>query len=565
MKLCILLPCSPRRADRSFMTKLLIVDDEPLVQIGIKSMLNWAEYGIEVCGTSMNGTHALGMIDQYSPEIVITDIRMPIMNGLELAGLCRKKYGSLPLFIFLTSYEEFQLIKEAMSYEAVDYLIKLELDAHSLAAVIKKALTRLETLLGTKQDRSGSRPLLQSYFDKFFMRLLYNLFDSEEQFSLQARDLKLDFTEGCYCAAQCEIKEEHPAAMEPGKLMNLYSSSLQMSQDIIRKHIPSYVISLDTRHFAIVFHQKEMALFHQSTAEEALRSVREMVHNYFNVSITAGIGSAVEIPQKINESYQEARRAFQHTDNEHPIAAFSQENPESIKNSFNISIFKNDITKAFEEFDTDVLNKTLTEIIDLFQSHPMHFLQAADGACNILYLSLSLLPDGEDTMAFIFHNYNDGYRSIYRFTNVAQIVEWMFLLRDGLCDILKSKRKTYKDHVIANVQKYIGSHVTERLSLNEVAGVFGLSPNYLSILFKKNCRIGFSEYITQSKISRAKAMVLEQEMKIYEIAEYLGFESAFYFSKVFKKVEGISPRDFLHQNISHSKESFSEDGTSENN
>ena len=96
--------------------------------------------------------------------------------------------------------------------------------------------------------------------------------------------------------------------------------------------------------------------------------------------------------------------------------------------------------------------------------------------------------------------------------------------------------------MITNVQKYINNHVEERLSLNEVAAVFGLSPNYLSALFKKSCNIGFSEYITQKKVAKAKALLLEENMKIYEVADMLGFESAFYFSKVFKKVEGISPR-----------------------
>ena len=128
------------------MIKLLIADDEPLVQIGIKSMLNWADYGIEVCGTAMNGKVALDMIREYAPEIVITDIKMPIMNGLELAKTCRDEMGSIPLFIVLTSYEEFQLVKEALSYQVVDYLIKLELDAPSLGDSTKRALVRLEEL-----------------------------------------------------------------------------------------------------------------------------------------------------------------------------------------------------------------------------------------------------------------------------------------------------------------------------------------------------------------------------------------------------------------------------------
>lgn len=526
------------------MIKLLIADDEPLVQIGIKSMINWEELGVEVCQTAVNGKNALEMIEKYSPEIVITDIRMPIMNGLELARVCRDTYGKIPLFIFLTSYEEFQLIKEAMSYEAVDYLIKLELNADSLKEAVGKALSRLETLKASMEYKNSGRPLLQGYFEKFFMRLLHNLFDNEEQFELQAKDLQLSFSDSCYFTALCEIEEEQHKDMEHGKLMNLYNSTLQMAKEIIGKHLPSWVISLDMKHFAVVFHLPELSDYSREAAAKALQNAAEMVHNYFNVTIRTGVGSPVEQPLRICESYQEARQAF----GSQPLAFFSAEDASSIRGAFNISVFKGDITKAFNEFDTDVLYGIMTEIIELFKTHPMRFSQAADGACSILYLALSLLPDGEENMGEIFSSYSDGYRSIYRFSSVEQIVEWMTIFRDGLCEILKSKRKTYKAHVITSVQNYIQNHVAEKLTLNQVAGVFGLSPNYLSILFKKNCAMGFSEYIAQTKISRAKSLLLEQDMKIYEAADQLGFESAFYFSKVFKKVTGLSPREFIQQN-----------------
>lgn len=530
------------------MIRLLIVDDEPLVQIGIKSMLNWADYGIEICGTAVNGKHALEMIEEYSPEIVITDIRMPIMNGLDLAKTCREKYGKIPLFIFLTSYEEFQLIKEAMSYEAVDYLIKLELNAQSLLEAAKKALSRLENLRVSMEYKESGRPLLQSYYEKFFMRLLHNLFDNEEQFELQAKDLKLSFTERCYFTALCEIQENNHVDMEYSKLMNLYNSTLQMAKEIITKHLPAHVVSLDMKHFAVVFHLDSDEDYKEEAVRSAFLNAAEMVNNYFNVSLFTGVGTPFTQPLKISESYQEARQAFGRMDRDESIVFFNSSDTESIRNAFNISVFKGEITKAFNEFDTDVLSRTLTEIIELFETHPLRFSQAADGACNILYLALSLLPDGEANMAEIFSSYSDGYRSIYRFTNVEQIVEWMIIFRDGLCEVLKSKRKTYKAHVITNVQKYIQKHVTEKLTLNEVAGVFGLSPNYLSILFKKNCQLGFSEYIAQSKVNKAKNLLLEQDMKIYEVADQLGFESAFYFSKVFKKVTGFSPRDFIQHN-----------------
>ena len=90
-------------------------------------------------------------------------------------------------------------------------------------------------------------------------------------------------------------------------------------------------------------------------------------------------------------------------------------------------------------------------------------------------------------------------------------------------------------------------HVTQKLNLNDVAAIYGISPNYLSSLFKKYNSCGYSEYITERKIAEAKRMMQEGNVKIYEVADALGFESAFYFSKVFKKVEGITPTEYLNR------------------
>lgn len=534
---------------RDIMIKLLIVDDEPLVQIGIKSMLRWDELGIEVCGTAMNGKAALEMIRQYRPDIVITDIKMPVMNGLELVKICRDEFGPIPLFIILTSFEEFSLIKEAMSYQAIDYLIKLELDPGSLKSSIEKASERLEELKAKESFRQNQgRPTLLSYHDKFFMRLLHNLFENRDQFSIQSRDLGLDFSARQYLACHGELLSCVSESLDPEGQINLYSSSLQMMREILTKYAGCYAIALDKTRFALIFHfpdeQPEM-----ETVLEALNNGRSMIRNYFNVELSAGIGEPVDDPLKISISYQEARQAFNLCSPDAPFVPFTQTASSSIRDSFNLAVFKEDLTRAFEEFDTDALYDTLTVISQLFAANPQKLLQTMDGACSILYLALSLLPEGEEILSGIFSASPDGYRSIYRMKDVFQIVRWLEQLRDGLCEALKTRRKTYKDHVILNVQKYILNHIEEHLSLNEIAAVFGLSPNYLSTLFKKTCSMGFSEYITQRKISRAKPLLLEQDLKIYEVADRLGFESAFYFSKVFKKVEGISPREFVQAHM----------------
>lgn len=211
-----------------------------------------------------------------------------------------------------------------------------------------------------------------------------------------------------------------------------------------------------------------------------------------------------------------------------------------------MSLFKNDLTKAFEEYDAETLKKTLHAICELFSAHPAHYVQALDAACNILYLSISLLQDGEAIVSGFFQEDSEGYRSIYRQTTVKQVTDWLTLFGEKLCGLFESRHKDYKNHIVTNVKKYISSHIRERLSLNEVAAVFGISPSYLSQLFGKYNEKGFNEYVNTCKIAESKKLLEEGRLKVYEVAEMLGYESAFYFSKVFKKVEGISPTDYVN-------------------
>lgn len=536
------------------MIKLLIVDDEPLVQIGLKSMLDWSQLGIEVCATASNGKEALELIRQFSPELVITDIKMPIMNGLELAKECRDTYGSIPLFIFFTSYEEFPLIRQALACQAVDYLIKLELDADSLKASVSRALERLkelkESMAFRRQEEEGG--IMAGYRDKFLMRLLYGLFDSREQFLLQLGEQDMDFSSPYSCAAYGEFYSPREAGMDEAQSAQLYRGSLHMLRDILGKYLTCHCLFLDRRHFALIL------CLSGTDVDKALKpawdNALSMLPSYFSVSLSAGVGEPVSDPILLSQSFQEARQAFKRaaapgTSGE-PVAFFRAQAPDCPRDAFNMSIFRAPLSRAFEEFDADVLDATLSQIIELFCSHPLRHVQALDGALNILYLSMSMLPKGEELADQIFSGWKDSYRSIYSLTTSAQIAQWLTVLKDGLCQELKSQRRTYKNHVIANVQKYINAHIGERLTLNQVADLFSLSPNYLSSQFKKICGIGFSEYITQKKIAKAKTLLLEKDMKIYEAADVLGFENAFYFSKVFKKVEGISPREYVQLHLS---------------
>ncbi len=532
------------------MYKVLIVDDEPLVQVGIKSMLNWAELNMEICGTAINGQAALALVEKHSPDLVITDIKMPVMDGLELIRLCRERYGNFrPHFLILTSYEDFHTVKEALAYQVSDYLVKLDLTPESLRDAVCKVLARIQE---SESISGASESSVRPFFDKFFISLLHNLFESEEQFLLQSQDLNLNFHYAGYVCCYGEIAGKQAESLPMERQLSLFSSSLQMIKELAAKYLPCYCLTLDTRHFALIFCYKQLSAeaCPPGQVKSILQNISETLQNYYNVTIRCGIGNLVETAQAISDSYQCSRQAFLSMEEGTEIASFEDSIQEDrLHASFNMSLFKGDLTKAFEEYDTETLKKTIDAICELFSSYPSHYVQALDAACNILYLSLSLLQDGENIVSGFFKDNPEGYRSIYKQTTVEQVANWLNLFCYNLCELFESRRKDYKNYIVTNVKKYVGSHIRERLSLNEVAALFGISPGYLSQLFGKYSDTGFNEYVNICKINESKKLLEEGNLKVYKVAEMLGFESAFYFSKVFKKVEGVSPTEYLNGRI----------------
>ncbi len=526
------------------MIKLLIVDDEPLVQAGIRSMVNWEDLNISIVGIAANGAAAYEMIKKYEVEIVITDIKMPVMSGLELARKCVDSGMDVPVFIFLTGYEDFHYAKEALTVQAIDYLIKLELTPEALIQSLDRAIARLSEL--RYSSRTPDLAINTIFREQFFTRLIFNLFEDEHQFLSQSKNLKIDFDYELYATGYIEIDSGRLTDMAAEKQISLYSSSLQLVSELMGKYIPCHVVSLDTRHFCIIFFLKENDGNYKETIQKALAQISAMIFNYYSVTIRSSIGSAVNNPMQIPASYQDAKQIFSQVTANCPVLFFEDVTSSArLKNVFNMSLFKEDIRKAYAEYDETALYDIFSSIINLFEEQPAHYVQALDAACNILYLSLSLLNNGEQTVSGIFSGSANGYRCLYEMNSVPQILSYLKTLRDGLCAVFASKNQDYKNQIVINAKKYIIQHISEKLTLNDVAEAFCISPNYLSVLFSKYNDIGFSDFINQNKIEAAKKMMRDGDYKIYEISDLLGFESAFYFSRVFKKVTGSSPRDYM--------------------
>ncbi len=515
------------------MFKVLLCDDEPLVLIGLQSMISWSDYGLELCGTARNGEKAIECIDTERPDIVIADIKMPVKSGLEVAEYCKNTYGDAIQFIILTGFEELEYLKRAIKLSVVDYLMKVELTAQTLVASLKKASEKLLALRSTEQkentDITGSSAVTSMQHimrDKFFSRLLNHLFESEMQYEIQRDELHINSNFKTFAAVCVEIV--NGTAESDSRPLALYTSTTALVNETVQKYCTTHLVPLDTKNFVIIFcleddkEDSEIIAFISNVMDKT----QSLVKKFFSVTLSVAIGKSVKSLYEIADSFDLARQKTQE------------------KVLLNLAAYRKNISQAFDEMDANALKSAMDQIADCIELNPTIQVQALDAASRILYMTMSLLQDGEGVVSRIFADEKDNYRCLYQLHSCAEISWYLTKLNDGLCEELNSRKKDYKLKLIEEVQAYIRTNIKKKINLNTTADLFNISANYLSQLFTRYASCSFTEYVNEQKIEKAKKLLQENKNKVGDVAEALGFENAFYFSKVFKKYTGMSPHDF---------------------
>ena len=235
------------------MLRILLVDDEPLVLIGLQGMLEWEKLGYTVCGTARNGKLALELIEREKPDIVIADVKMPVMDGLTLARTCRER-NALPAFIMLTSFEEFDYIKQAMGAGVVDYLVKLDLTPENLQTALAKAAEKVKkerALLGELSAQENLAESVRSYQERFFVRLYAGLFPDEAALEQPLQHMELNLASDAYLVASCEIIAN--TALTPAQQLKLSFSCGRMLETTLQNYLPCYVTGADAMRCNVLF------------------------------------------------------------------------------------------------------------------------------------------------------------------------------------------------------------------------------------------------------------------------------------------------------------------------
>lgn len=533
------------------MYRIVLIDDEPLVLAGIASLIPWEEYDCTIVGKATNGNRAMELILDLNPDIVITDIRMPVMNGLELIEACQKQ-GCEFAFLLLTNLEDFQLAQQAVRLGATDYLVKLDLQPQALIDALERA--------------KASCDLIKSHHKK-------------ELYSFLLKDSQAQVERSYFTQLLNPQKEEFPVNSEIEKnypvvymiLFQMMPEQIQFGQtdaydfQFIRSQLLDIISGISSRYFArcttLPQEKDTLALAvcpkPENDSEKALSDfcskINVALSTYFALTAQFGISRRKEQLSELAEAFLESKKVLDdcYYESDRSISFYRPQTGErhrSGNREFNINFLKKAMSDAVLHNESSELQQIFDELSALFRQYKPGKTQAVSACINIYSYFHDLFQE-ESTDTEDFPYISDITEQLAQLGSLDDILLWLYSFCEKMCSLLVERKENRSDKLVYLAKRYINEHYTEKLTLSDIADHLRISSGHLSTTFSRYMNLTISDYIAQVKIEHAKELIDSGQYLIYEIAGQLGFDNAYYFSKVFKKVTGMSPRDYdsLHK------------------
>lgn len=522
------------------MYKVLLVDDEDLDLAGLKRLIDWQGLGMEVAAALHNGYSALEFIRSRKEEIhlVVTDINMPIMSGLEFTRRAIELEPDLKV-LYVSGYEDFHYARQAIQMHALGYILK-PVDNEEMHRVLREIKIQLDQ----EREKKAFEYALQDSIPLVRKELLLRIAEGEARGRVSAELLKragLLWHPGDTCIAVLEIDDL-------SWKLNRYNEARRAE---IQSAIQTY-ISEWTEKAAIAACKSDshrlMLFVSTSRHLDQLESLVHEVRERFPLTVTIGIGPAAERAEELHNSYAAAVEALNSKMflGKSRIIRHSDTKPCVTRDAKDLDEILDDIFAAMTKYDLVRLDDTISELFSLaarFESHlsvysfSLHVIARLDGYLRELNENLyHLLGIEMKDLDIVFH-----------FETADDIQSWLRRKLFELSDLLRMKRQRKNRKLIEEVAHYIEQNLASNVTLRDAANHFSFSPNHLGFLFKDGTGMSFSDYVINTRLKRAKELLKDSKMRIYEVARHVGYHNLAYFSKQFRDTFGMTPGEYRKQ------------------
>lgn len=531
------------------MYKLMLVDDEAMIRHQVLSGISWQEYGFQIVCEAENGREAYDLFERHQPDVVITDIRMPIMDGLELADKILKKYPYTKIII-LTGFDDFDYAKKGIELQVMHYLLK-PISRGELTDILIKTKKTLDEEIANKKNLEKLKAYYQQSFplmrSKFLEELLNgNYRESELKEEVAYYQLKL----AGQLFAVCYIKNDVDLAVEKKdqvEVLNLQQVALLRFMDSVKDEfgLGEYFLGRNAVFLIESFVKDDEQAFLERL-EAISDNIIQGAKKYLDVDVTIGVGGIVHQLTELEHSKEMALTAYDYKMLQGSGQAIFIHNIEK-KTKRSLNLDNAGVRRINRILRTGQFDEYQIFLEDLF----CKLIKNDKNSENMSYLLqlYSVVDRISEEMAF-----NDfaveGIKEqlLLRIANqesLEEIKRGLLILGEKLIHLSSEYRRDTTRDLIYKAKEIIADKYQEAdLSLEYIASALHYSPNYLSSVFKKETDESLNTYIIRLRIEAAKELLTNSAMKSTEIAMNTGFSSSSYFAFSFKKLEGLSPREY---------------------
>lgn len=523
---------------------VLLVDDEADVLQAMKKKIDWEALGFCLAGTAENGQEALEMAEQLHIDVVMTDIKMPYMDGLTLCKNLKQSYRNMKVIIY-SGFDDFEFAREAVHLEAEEYLLK-PISAGDMEAAFSKVRKKLDQ----EYDEYRNLNRLSEYYRKslpamreqLVMGILEGRIAGERaRAMMETYEICLDSPFYVVAALYMDVnpREEQP---QPAQLFTL--SLKDMVQDYLKNR---------TRFFSTAFLDQVIVIFMLDEREEIdqvlyhLDQICKMGFRVLKSSVTAAVGQICANTDALHTSYEEAVNAMEYRSilGSGQVLYINDIEPCSEENILVTEHEFQNLVHAVKLGNRDETNAAIAQIMDSIRKEPI-----SPGQYQLLFMELlsELMKIGRAYKLHpnqIFGEHAGSWQELYRMVTVDELEGWLQEVCTNLRHVLRHERRGSAARLTEQAKAYIEEHYKESdLSADSLCRCLNVSAAYFSTIFKREVGMSFVAYLTKIRLEHALELLRTTEDKTYIIASRVGYMEPNYFSYVFKKQYGISPSKY---------------------
>ncbi|MDT8717267.1 response regulator [Clostridium sp. 19966] len=508
------------------MLKVIIVDDEPFVREGMKSVISWGKYDVKLCGEAEDGEEALKLIKEINPDIVITDIRMPEMSGLELIEKAKKELGSKAEFIILSGYTDFKYAQKAIKSNVFNYLLK-PIDEDELVKVILEIKERIKQNAESNEENSLIENLING---KKVDNLNYSAYKNILNSKIRYIYLEIDVLDWLEDLNEVELKE---------KLRELEESIYR----VIHRENINCIYQEQIWKYGIILCD-EILKYYKSVENFAEALYKNISNNITNKCIVI-VGKEVGNINDLIESYISCNNMKQYKYFYDKETVIYYDDIKKVESKYydgqNLEV--EDLSSAIEQGDN---LKIFENINNIFKNIKEHNISPDIVKAYFIVLVLNVIS-----------NITEKNGNTDDFMNMFETIKYMKdmgigEMQDNLVKFsiasskyIKSMKSTSQGSGIYEIAKYIDNNYNQQdISLKKLAEIFYINPVYLGQLFKKSFGMYFNDYLHSKRIEEAKKLLRRSDLKLYEIAIKVGYSDANYFISKFEKITHFTPTQY---------------------